>query len=680
MFRITAALRTQTLPLWLLLLALATVFLFDYDRNHLYRSYPHSWDANKNLAIAENLSSAHSFRLFVRRHLRVDGSPAYDLYGRFPIGGHLLIKLAIVPFDDLAAKITAARLLMLLLFSTAAVLAYHATAGLTGSRWIALTATLLAFSSHYLLYYSDLINTEFMMDLCGVLLVFQGMVAFVREERLWQLVGKTCGALLVGWHVYALLLPFIGLGVGRELLRGLRAGAGRPALNRVGLLGSLSTGLVYSWRYVVLGVVALGFGSLVLSFNFANEYTALGGEITLTDLPSVQSMLSRVGWEPNIRPDVAGLLAWRRFLGNQFYGIGVMALSYASAVDNDRLIHNVRRGSNWIGALGILVTGACLAGVCLFRHRLLAATLVLSGFCWVVPIRYSAGFNESEKVFFVGIPLVFFSLILLTVRHFWGRRLLVGLAIGAVGIFGVASFQMSRVAYSAQRTTVHQTVMADFDAIRLIVRGQRVFVAFSRKEFAPLADSRLALDFYLSGSTVAAPNINGLRTFSRPLFSGDVERRLEHVDLVLSQEGYGGVVPLTPGNRQVFLYAATDVREHLMREYQTTVAGVPVVQNRFDLYLASNRLTYVKSPCAPADVQGRFLVRVVPADAKAVPVDGRPQGSADLDFEWRAPLFDGKCLTTLPLPAYDIVWVQTGQAIRGERVWAAKFASSPGAS
>ena len=661
MLRFTSAFRVPTL---LLLLTPATVFLFSPDRGHFYRGGSHSYNSAKDLAMAENLSPAHRFRIFVGRHLLVDGLPAYDLYGRFPIGGHLFIKLAIVPFDGLAAKIVAARLLMLLLFSIAAVLAYHATAGLTGSRWIALTATLLAFSSHYLLYYSDMINTEVTVDLCGVLWVFQGMVVFVREGRFQQLVGKTCGALLVGWHVYALLLAFIGLGIGKEVIQSLQV--------RAGLLCALESTLRNSRRYVVLGVMALGFGTLVLGFNFANEYTALDDVTSFTDLPSVQAMLSRTGLNPD--RDEAYIVqhaTWPKFLRNQFYGIGVMVLSYASALDNEQLIRNVRPGSNWIGALGILVTGACLAGVCLFRHRLLATTLVLSGFCWAVPMRYNTGVHDFERVFYVGIPLVFFSLILLAVRHFWGRRLLVGLAIGAVGIFGVASFQMSRFAYPAQRTAVHQAVIADFESIRPIVRGKNVLIAFSRKEFVKLSGSLTALDFYLSGSTITG--IEGMfdRTPAERRLQHSVERRLEHVDFVLSREQYGGVVSRTPGNRRVFLYAAADVREHLRQEYQRVVAGTPVVRNRFALYLAERDLTYVKAPCEPADVRGRFVLRVVPAD-------GRTRGEGDREFMWHAPLFDEKCMATVPLPASDSIRVHTEQVVQGERVWEAKFAVGRG--
>ena len=50
---------------------------------------------------------------------------------------------------------------MLLFFAAAAILAYLALVRLVhapSARWIALTATLLAFSSPYCLYYNDMIH------------------------------------------------------------------------------------------------------------------------------------------------------------------------------------------------------------------------------------------------------------------------------------------------------------------------------------------------------------------------------------------------------------------------------------------------------------------------------------------------------------------------------------------
>ena len=143
------------LPPALLILALSALFVFGGDRSYFYRSTVHNQNSGKNLALAENLSPRHNFRLFRADIIDDDGSRRYVMYSRFPIGGTALIKLAIAPFDSLFAKLLAARTLALLMFCGAVVFAYLAIARLTASRWIGLAAALIAFSSYYALYYSD---------------------------------------------------------------------------------------------------------------------------------------------------------------------------------------------------------------------------------------------------------------------------------------------------------------------------------------------------------------------------------------------------------------------------------------------------------------------------------------------------------------------------------------------
>ena len=216
-----AAATPAPLPLLLLLLALSTVFLFGHpDREYFYRPGHHDGSSVHYMAVSANLSPEHNFLMFFWESVDADGARVYSPYSRFPIGGHALIKLVILPFSSsLTQQIYAARMLMLLFFAGAAVLAYLAVFRLASNRWTALTATLLAFSSYYCLYYNDSVSTEGVMDFFGVMLTFHGMVLFVQEGRFRQLLVKACVALLLGWHVYALLLPFIVFGAAGELFR-----------------------------------------------------------------------------------------------------------------------------------------------------------------------------------------------------------------------------------------------------------------------------------------------------------------------------------------------------------------------------------------------------------------------------------------------------------------------------
>ncbi len=349
-----------------------------------------------HLAIAENLSPEHRFLGFYEQWLDDEGRRRYEPYNRFPVFGHLLIKLVTLPFpDDGWARLRAARLLMLAFHAAAALLAWLALRRLVRDPWTALAATLLAFSSFHALYYADMVATEGVVGLFGLLLAFHGMAVFATEGKYGQLVAKTCGALLLDWHVYALVGPFVALG----LASAWRRGDGRAAR-----------------RCLTLGTIAVLFGSVVLGTNVAREHAALGGETPLVELPSVRSALQRTSVIPRvIQPRRE--FDWSHFVEQQLSRIGLASVPYAVsrfAVD----IVEPRRADQYrtpsLVALSVLVFLATLALVfsATTHHRLPLAAVALSGPCWAVTVRdsvFGLG-HEFEGMFYVGVPLVLFAL------------------------------------------------------------------------------------------------------------------------------------------------------------------------------------------------------------------------------------------------------------------------------
>ena len=177
----------------------------------------HDHLSSNGLALAANLSPDDNFLMFDYKYLDQDGSPKFEAYGHFPIGAFLAIKAAILPFEDhLSRQIYSARALMLLFFTAAALLSYSSIVRLVSDRWIALAATLLAFSSYYCLYYSDMVFND-IPSLFGVVLVCHGLIVFLRENRFRQLLLNTGIALLLGWQVYGLILAFAAFGLVRQL-------------------------------------------------------------------------------------------------------------------------------------------------------------------------------------------------------------------------------------------------------------------------------------------------------------------------------------------------------------------------------------------------------------------------------------------------------------------------------
>lgn len=666
----TTQLTKQALPPLLLLLALSSLFLFGNDRGRFYRDdYSHNWNSSQVLAIAENLSFEHNLRLFNGLRVRTEGAFQYGLYSRFPIGGYALVRMVISPFgDDFSAKIYAARMLMLLLFAAAAALAYLGLRRATGSPWIALAATLSAFSSHYCLYLSDAISNEGTMDLFAVMLVFHGLIVFTQDGRFRQLLVKVGVALLLGWHVYALLLPFIAFGLGAGLWR-----AGSVAF-RLDLpsVRAAAMSLLRS-RHLGLGFYALAVGVAILGFNFANEYFAFEGRRPFMSLPSVQSMLWRTGVNSNIVFD------WWAFMEQQFYRVGGMSVPYALPGYVNALGERPYAPMGLQGvAIGIAATLIALTGLLFVRNKAPLGALALCGFCWALPMRNSVVFHYHESLFYIGVPMVLLAVALTGVLRWSSNRLVAAIAAAACLIFVHSSFQMSKEGHDAEAAELQEAVASDFEEIRKIGGGKNFFIAASRRVGGrtKLLGARYAADFYLSGS--------------RLLHSGDslewIAQRaganFQAIDFIISPSRVENPSLLTPRNRILFLYdlaGGNDLLYHLYAaEWQVILQGNLVARSDFDLYLSGRELSYIKTPCLAEDVAARFLLHVYPENVLDLPKHRQQWGFDNLDFSWtpdmhRRTLLGNKCMQTVALPDYAIDAVYTGQYTEAGKIWAAWF-------
>ena len=701
--------RPERLTLSLLLLALSTLFLCSFDRGYFHGI--RNDDSSKNLAIAENLSPGHGFRLSPGLRSGSGGAPTYEMYSRFPVGGYALIKLAILPFgNQLSAKILAARMLMLLLFSAAALLAFHSLARITSHRWVALAATLAAFSSYYMLLYNDAISVEMSVELFAVMLVFHGMVVFVQEGRFRQLLARTCVALLLGWRVYAFLLPFLILGLAHEAVRAWKDGAAPWPRVRS------AAGAVLRSRYAALGVFALLFGAAVLGFNFANEYAAFGGRTPVTELPSVQSMLIRTGLEQELdtRFDRMG---WPRFLRQQFYRVRVASVPSAltdwgaglrswfpPAPFSASGLSGPELSVYLLALLMVVVTSTavvCLARRLLARRRrMLLATLALSGFFWTLPMRNNTAYpnHAYEALFYVGLPLALYSLLLLYFHKRWGRGPVVGLAVAALLAFVVSVFQMDqRQRLDAQTVAFQQAAMAELGTIRETTRGKVVLLLPSvEPEWSwQVEHPRRGWRYYLAGSALAH-SLNKEDAAHYPAGSvlthfPDMEAAIRAADFIVTRDRMESGALLTPRNEHVFLYDSAgmdDLVEFYRAAYQRVVSGDPAARSHFDVYLHNGALFHVREPCVRVDAGHTVFVNVIPEDPEDLSGRRRRYGFEKLSvlFQHSGVLFDGKCMAILPLPDHPISGIRTGQrpyrrphrGIRreGHREWEVKIQTS----
>ena len=655
--RLESALRSAWLPPALLLIALSTVFIFAGDRGYFYRppGY-HNLISAKPLTIAVNLSPEHGFQRFERRSIDDDGATRYRPYNRFPIGGYLLIKLATLSVsDNPSAQLYAARILMLLLFAGAALLAYLSLCRLTSNRWIALTATLLAFSSYSLLYFNDMTSNEGMPDLLGVMLTFHGMVVFLQEGRFRQLLVKACIALLLGWHVLALLAPFVIIGLASDILHP-RSAAAVMSIRRI------ASALLRS-RYLLLGAVALAFGLSILTFNFTMEYVAFKGETPLTELPSFQSMVKRTGADSEFNVSAAAGISWRPFLEGQFHNILRMFIPYSLLGHLDH--HGVADESpTWLPkrlavALGVALSAACLIGSIFVRPRILFATLASFGFFWTLPMRHSTyDHHHLESIYYLGLPLVCFTIILLLARRLTNRDGVIAAAAAiALLLFAVSSFQMSRVGHSAETAQAARAAEHDLLVIRDATAGEPVIVLHMRTSnihFFAWLGAINAVDYYLNTSPIHYAYL--------PAVEGRFVVMRDRVDIDAL---------LTPQNQYFFLYDRDGLEAWYGAVYRSVASTEPLARMEFGAYIDDRTVYYLKEPCElGADTDARFFLHVYPIDENDLPDARRQHGfdSFDFDFLERGLLFDDKCLARFVLPQYDVSKIVTG---RFGRAWSA---------
>ena len=677
-----ASLHRRWLPLCGLLLALSTVFLFVGERGYFYRHNLHDWNTAKNMALAKNLSAQHGYLLFFRMQQGVDGTVNYKPYNRFPIGAFVLIKIAIAPFEgDLAAQLAAARVLMLAFFCAAAALAYLALARLTGSRAVGLGATLLAFSSYHVLLYSDAVSNEMSVDLFAVLLVFHGMVRCQDDgggRCFWQLAGKVCVALLLGWHVYGLLLPFLALRAGQEAAAAWREGAAASRTFAGRLRATI--GRVLRGRSVLLGALALLFGAGVLGCNIAREHAAFDGQRALAKLPSVRSMLDRTRIVESAHVQ-AEELAWPTFLWWQFHRVGALCLPFALA-DDVEFDESAWQESEapWLFWAGVVATLGCFAGLALFRcPRAPPAALALAGFCWACLVPKSTAWHahQFETMFHIGVPLCLFAAALLVLRRGWRQAPVVGAAASVV-VFAGSSVALDLRRLNGGEAQAQRALLAEFDAIAATIRDRAVWIAAHHTALGKFVKTGHMGDFLTAGSYV--------RYRDKPEIADPAA--LAAFDFVLAFERHDVPALLTPGHRSIFLYKAgasaggvlEAMRDARREEYRRLQALVPVARSGFNIHVALGErtggkvggktggkarraeLAYLKAPCGLDDTKGRFYLHLVPVDENLV-VRQR------LGFERRDFIFfngdgvmvDDKCVMRVPLPTWAVANVYTGQ-------------------
>ena len=303
-------------------------------------------------------------------------------------------------------------------------------------------------------------------------------------------------------------------------------------------------------------------------------------------------------------------------------------------------------------ALGIALVAACLIGLIFVRQKMLFVILASFGFFWTVPMRNSTAFHIYETMYYIGLPLVFFALILLLARRLTRRDgVIVAAAVGALLLFAVSSFQMSRYGHGPEAPQAARAVEQDLLAIHELVAGEPVTVRNSHDIHG--------LQFHVLGYFT--------HYYMNPIF---VEREYYPSGdrgFIVMYHRVDTDTLLTSQNRHLFLYNGPDLIASYRSAYPSIVSTEPLVRGDFDVYVDDGTVHYIKEPCRHEDTRARFFLHVFPEDLDDLPDNRKQYRFANLDFRFteRGVQFDGKCMLRVNLPKYDIAGFRTGQAGRG---------------
>ncbi len=109
---------------------------------------------------------------------------------------------------------------------------------------------------------------------------------------------------------------------------------------------------------------------------------------------------------------------------------------------------------------------------------------------------------------------------------------------------------------------------------------------------------------------------------------------------------------------------------------QMEVAGDLLSSSIFDIHWDGDAFTYVKDGCTDNEAGTQFFLHVFPDDPDDLPFYRREYGFDNLDFllRQRGGRADDRCIARVPLPAYPIASVRTGQYDATGQLWSVEFA------
>lgn len=457
----------------------------------------HGAVSSHGIALSKSLFVDNSGFMFTRYSIREDSATEFDAYNRFPFFPFLLTGAATkIGGSNLARQLYFARQTMNVFFLLALLFAYMTVDKMLQRPLLSVSLVLMTFSSHFMLYYHDLVFND-IPALLGCTLIFFLIVKSRSGIRPWQAALLAAIAISTGWQAYPVLAVWFFTTV-IEIVRERRE------------LNVIFRTVIREPSFVALAA-GVAWGVTMLGLQLLNEWSRVGG--SFTEIPSIVSLLARTGLKGHGRLSSLPGADWGNFLLSQARRIWLMILPFnvpysipVSGIIKDLFTQGSvainQHFSDWrvmatlAGLSGLFITLLVRIGVAVRRRLIdwrLTAALGLSGAIWALGMRRFVAFHDFQAIFYIGVPLILYLALFQQTQVLHGARTSMALAFCSTLLFCFCAFQDGN-AKSLERSA-HEHRFMEFQKIsERLPSGASVFVDGDRK-MAGMAFREL--DFYL---------------------------------------------------------------------------------------------------------------------------------------------------------------------------------------
>ena len=459
----------------------------------------HGWVSSHTLAIIRHATWSNAFVGYAESIVSTDGQRDFDYFDRYPVFFSVAMNGLLSLKTRLSTQIYLAKQAMNLIFLMTLVMAFLLVRKLTGQTLAAAAIAVVSMSSPYLLFYKDMVHYD-QPALLGMMLLLYAIALFKIDGR--RRIVYPAVLISVGLGRGYASLAVLGTWLILETLPLIRQRTGR--WSRFIRLTAL--------RALILGVLWAG---LCLSYNIAVE--SIRREVPPLQTSIVQSARNRLALNEEFNQSYLRILDWQTFLSDQTIRVvrwSFPVWEYEGSVALSTLI--------LAGLFGVIILQARRLDP---DRRLILLLMALSGPVWLIGMRNLSAFHDYTAMYYLGIPLAFYTALVARLR--WPGAVWLALALLSLAVFTYRNDQIQalhdRIGHPFDSYT------HDFMRIAEALPGPHPLIDLEDGvPFAPYA-----LGFYLPDAFQAPESL---------------------ADDVISKDKHWSADNLTPANSHLFLF------------------------------------------------------------------------------------------------------------------------------